>query len=230
MKPIAGILIVFWLLTASSSGFAQDPVRKRPLVDDVTSPSLQEILERVERRYDVKGFTALFFQTSILKAMDIRDNAQGKIYIKRPGKMRWEYVSPEPQTIISDGNELWIYRPDDNQVLIGTAPEFFGDGKGASFLSDIRMMRNNFTISMEDRPASDNHELKLVPLKNNSDLATIYVSVSWATFDIEQITTVNTYGDETRIVFINPQYGMDLEDNLFVLDIPEGAEILTIDQ
>ena len=229
MKSIARLMITAWLLTTGCIGYAQDTAHPQSPLEKVKTPSLEEILNRVENRYDVAGFTAGFFQTSVLKAMDITDNAHGKIYVKRPGKMRWEYVSPDPQIIVSDGVQLWIYRPEDNQVMLGKAPEFFGDGKGASFLSDIRLMRKNFAVSLENSPVSDNHELKLAPLKNNTDLAAIHVSVSWATFDIEKITTVNIYGDETRIVFTDPDFGQDLNDKLFSFDIPEGAEILTID-
>ena len=44
----------------------------------------------------------------------------------------------------SDSKKLWIFRPEDNQVLVGEAPAFFGEGKGASFLSDMKSIRKIF--------------------------------------------------------------------------------------
>ena len=94
------------------------------------SLTLEQILDRVEALYTDKSFEAKFMQESTLKAMDITDFASGKIFVRYPGKMRWEYMKPEKQVIITDGFKLWIYRPADNQVMIGSAPTFFSDGKG----------------------------------------------------------------------------------------------------
>ncbi len=103
--------------------------------------TLDEIIGRVEKRYMDSGFSVQFVQVSTLKAMNIEDTATGRLFVKHPGMMRWEYEKPDKQTIITDGTKLWIHRPDDNQVMIGKAPSFFGDGKGAGFLSDIKRVQ-----------------------------------------------------------------------------------------
>ena len=45
------------------------------------------------------------------------------VWLKKPGKMRWEYKSPSPQQIVSDGASLWVYTPELNQVNKGSAPK-----------------------------------------------------------------------------------------------------------
>lgn len=228
--------LLIWMLICAGTLHPQNGLaQKTPEImtasePEAVSPDLGEILNRLEKRYSVSGFTARFLQTSTLKAMDITDTAEGRIYIKQPGKMRWEYTSPEQQVIISDGVQLWIFRPDDNQVMIGNAPAFFGDGKGASFLSDIRKMRQHFEITLENRPDTDNHILKLLPRRVEEALAEVYLSVSWTTFDIEKIITLNAYADETRIEFRDAEFGSHLADTLFEFEIPEGVEILQLGQ
>ena len=69
--------------------------------------SLNEIMDKVEKKYDVVDFSSYFVQESTLKAMDITDVASGSIFVKRPGMMRWEYDKPDKQTIITDGKKLW---------------------------------------------------------------------------------------------------------------------------
>ena len=101
--------------------------------------------------------------------------ASGKVYIKYPGMMRWEYEKPDRQIIITDADKLWIYRPEDNQVMTGKAPTFFRDGKGASFLSDIRLIRQKFDISLEQDPEQGAKRSVLsskvgTPRKNNGYL------------------------------------------------------------
>ena len=124
---------------------------------------MDQILSAVEKRYQGKGFAADFSQSSTLQAMQITDKAFGHALFKRPGMMRWEYQHPDKQQIITDGQTLWIYLPDDDQVTIGKFPAFFGDGKGAAFLSDISLIRKKFIVSIGDSGSEDTHLLKLWP-------------------------------------------------------------------
>jgi outer membrane lipoprotein carrier protein len=190
-----------------------------------------EIIKKVEARYDVLGFSADFFQESTLKAMDITDTAQGRITIKRPGKMRWEYDQPEKQIIVSDGIQLWIYRPEDQQVMVGGAPDFFGDGKGASFLSDIKLMRKNFQIIMAETDDGDGHTvLELEPISEDANIARIFISIVPETFDIVEVITYNPYGDETRIKLKNINFRETIDDAIFRFEVPPGVEIMQLAQ
>jgi outer membrane lipoprotein carrier protein len=103
--------------------------------------TLDKILDNVEKRYASSGFSAKFDQTSTLRAVQITDTASGKAYFQYPGNMRWEYETPDKQYIITNNDFLWIYSPADNQLMKGNASQYFGDGKGASFLSDISLLR-----------------------------------------------------------------------------------------
>lgn len=194
------------------------------------SLTLEEIIKGVEKRYSASGFLARFFQASTLKAMEITENAAGMLMAKKPGMMRWEYEDPERQLVITDGKSLWVYRPDDNQVMVGKAPTFFGDGKGAGFLSDIERVRENFTITLEGMTQKSQYRLKLLPKKKTFDIATIYLSVSPDTFDVVEIATYNEYEDETRILLNDIQHREDLDDALFRFKIPEGADIVKMDE
>ena len=195
--------------------------------------TVDQILERVESKYENSKFSADFIQKSTIKAMDIADMASGKVFIKYPGMMRWEYKKPDNQIIITDAQKLWIYRPEDNQVMTGKAPTFFGDGKGASFLSDIGLIRQKFAISLEDSEKKESdmfYHLNLVPHEKAMDISKIRLLISKQTFNVLQIITQNSYGDETRIDLINAAFGVHLDDSLFSFDIPEGTDVLQIDE
>ena len=192
--------------------------------------TLEQILDRVEKHYTGKSFQAEFLQESTIKAMDIADFASGKIFVRYPGMMRWVYEKPEEQIIITDGHKLWISRPTDNQVLTGSAPAFFSDGKGASFLSDIKLIRQKFKISLENSKESFFHELKLQPLEKKLDVTDIRLSVTKSTFTVVRIITYNSYGDENRIEFANHRFDVKLDDSLFSFEIPPGADVLQLDE
>lgn len=192
--------------------------------------TIEKILKGVELRYAGKGFRAKFFQESFLKAMQISDTAEGHLTVQRPGRMRWEYVLPEKQIIITDGQSLWIYRPDDKQVMVGKAPDFFGGGKGAGFLSDIRELRKSFTVQLQTEQSAKYHRLRLVPKKPTPDLADMVLSVAKFNYQVDQVITHNRYGDETMIVLNNYQFNLNPKDDLFRFVIPEGVDVVQIDQ
>jgi outer membrane lipoprotein carrier protein len=194
---------------------------------------VDQILEQVENKYTNSKFSADFIQKSTIKAMNITDTATGKVYIKYPGMMRWEYEKPDRQIIITDGDKLWVFRPEDNQVMTGKAPTFFRDGKGASFLSDIRLIRQKFDISLEPGPPEERdlfHHLILKPLEKTLDISEIRLMVSRQTFNVLQVMTLNFYGDETRIDLINFAFGVDMDDSLFSFTIPEGVDVIQLNE
>lgn len=191
---------------------------------------LDSILDRLENNYLSAGFSAKFIQTSTLKAMDISDTATGKIFVKPPGMMRWEYEFPDPQLIISDGQRLWVYRPEDNQVMVGKSPTFFGDGKGAGFLSDISQLREKFDISLENPENPEEYMLKAIPRKNSLDLAVIYLFVSKSDFYLTRIITRNTYDDETRVDLLDIRFDVEMADEMFTFVVSEGMDVLKIDE
>ena len=194
------------------------------------SPTLDEILDRVENRYSGRGFTADFLQESTIKAMQVTDFARGQVFVSYPGKMRWEYREPEPQIIITDGEKLWIYRPADNQVMTGAAPVFFRDGKGASFLSNIKIIREKFNIAMDTTAGELFYRFSLFPREKTLDITEIRLAVDKENYTIVRVVTINQYGDETHIEFINHRFGVDLDDALFSFDIPQGVDELKIDE
>ena len=192
--------------------------------------ALEEILTGVEARYAGSSFVAQFFQTSTLKAMEITDTASGRIFIKRPDKMRWEYEAPEKQTIITDGVQLWMYRPEDRQVMVGKAPTFFGNGKGAGFLADMQSIRANFAITRVQSDDLQTHGLKLLPTTPQAGLADIYLSIARDSFEIVQIVTYNEYEDETRIELTDYRFDQTFDDAWFRFQTPPGVDVLQLDE
>jgi outer membrane lipoprotein carrier protein len=215
------ILMGGWLSTAAVMAQSQS---------NPPEPDLQTVIAGVEARYDVPGFTADFYQISTIKAMQISDEARGRMFVRKPQMMRWEYEQPEPQVIITNGARLWIYRPEDNQVIIGRSPAFFGDGKGAGFLADIRVLRRKFDITFADQEEPGFYVLKLSPLEQTIEVAAIDIYVRESDYAVQRVITYNPYGDETRIDLFNSQFGLVPEPDLFTFTIQEGTDVVTMDE
>ncbi len=189
-----------------------------------------DILDRVQHRYAAGDFEADFVQESHLKAMGIVDTAKGHLYFGRPGTMRWHYKTPEEYLIITDGDTVWIYRPAENQVMLGRAVDYFGSKKGTDFFTKPGELSREFILELAPKEfhEKDRYVLRLVPKRERPSLAELYLFVSKETFDIVQAVTYNAFGDKTTIRFDSYRFDQGLNSSLFVFEIPNGAEVLQL--
>lgn len=189
--------------------------------------TINDILSKVEKKY-TKAFSTDFVQSSTLKAIEVTDTASGKAMFKKPGKMRWEYLEPTKQIIISNGKKLWVYQPKEKQVSVGSSPAIFGNGKGASFLSDITLIRKNFIVSLTGESNDNHYAIKLIPReKGKIDITSIHLLLT-KDFVVDSIRTINLYEDETVIKLKNIKFHNNLKDSLFNFVLPKGVDIVNL--
>jgi outer membrane lipoprotein carrier protein len=225
MKQVCRAFLLLSLLTVVSAGVA--PLHA---ASGENLPPVEYVLKELEKKYTGSQYSAEFLQESTIKTMEITDFAAGRLYVRYPGMMRWEYQKPERQVIVTDGKQLWIFRPQDNLVMTGNAPVFFRDGKGASFLSDIGLIRKKFKISMVRAEGEYLYELRMTPLEQTLNISEVRLFVTPRSYNIVRIVTMSNYGDDTRIDIINPQFNVTLDPSLFSFDIPPGADVQKIDE
>ena len=85
---------------------------------------LEQVVDALEATYGtMTDLRADFTQVARNKSLGQDVKAAGTVYLKKGGKLRWEYTSPAPQQIVSDGTHLWVYTPELNQVNKGDAPK-----------------------------------------------------------------------------------------------------------
>src|SRR6056297_1966798 len=194
------------------------------------SLSKEKIIAQLEARYGGADIKAEFVQESTLEAMDITDTATGRAWFKHPGMMRWAYDTPDAHAIITDGETLWIHRPADNQVIVGDALTYFGNGKGASFLSNIQLIKKAFTVEKVPAKQPGHYTLKLIPRKKELDISKIFLNINRKTFIVDKVSTRNAYGDETLIEFNNVEFKDTIKDAKFQFEIPPGADVVQLEQ
>ncbi len=187
----------------------------------------EDILTAIEKKYSGKSFEADFIQISKLAALDITEKATGKASFSHPGKMRWEYLEPAHHEIITNGKSLWIFRSEENQVMIGDASQFFKAGAGGAFLSDISLIRKNYIITIKEVTA-DYVEIELNTKKKNTDISLIVIRISKETSEIVKAVTYNPYNDTTQFEFNNIQF-KKIDPSLFEFKPFKGLNIIDLD-
>ncbi len=199
---------------------------------DAVPPSVEQVLNHVQARYGTSGFCSQFSQVATLTGMGIQDTASGHVCFKYPDKMRWQYKTPEEQAIVSDGETLWVYRPLDNQVMIGKARDFFGAGEGASFFSDVKILKQRFDVSWAEQEWQNSAALqkawalKLSPKVPNPEFVSLYLLIDKDSHEIFETASFNNFRDETRILFSKPTFDPVPGEEEFIFIIPSGVDVM----
>jgi len=201
-----------------------------PATPAAAGPSLEEALHSVEAAYRaVQDLKATFQQAAFNRTMNQTVEARGTLYLKRPGRLRWEYVTPTPQELVSDGKTLWVYTPELKQVNVAEAPEALA-GPAGSFLQGLGQVREHFQARFLNpaRPtdADGSVVLDLTPRQPRPLLARLIVSVDPRTWLVRKAVVFDELGNTVTVRFGEPSVNAGLADSLFVFVPPPGVAVV----
>lgn len=199
-------------------------------VSAAAAPTLDEAvsaLEQAQRR--VVDLKAPFRQAAHNKALNQTIDARGTLYLKKPGRLRWEYQTPTPQEIVSDGARLWIYTPELKQVNVSAAPATLA-GPAGSFLQGLGQVREHFDARFLNPAQPTDAEglivLDLAPKRPQPLLARLIVSVDPRTWLVRQAIVHDELGNTVTVRFGEAVVNSGLSDGLFVFVPPPGVAVV----
>jgi outer membrane lipoprotein carrier protein len=194
------------------------------------APTLDEVvsaLEQAQRR--VTDLKAPFRQAAHNKALNQTIDARGTLYLKKPGKLRWEYQTPTPQEIVSDGTRLWIYTPELKQVNVSAAPAALA-GPAGSFLHGLGQVREHFEARFLNPAQPTDAEglvvLDLAPKRPQPLLARLILSVDPKSWLVRQAVVHDELGNTVTVRFGETVVNSGLADSLFVFVPPPGVAVV----
>ncbi len=193
----------------------------------LAAPSLDEVIRGVESAYGrMTDLKAEFNQTSFNKSLNSTIPAQGAVYLKKGGKVRWEYTEPTRQEIVSDGKKLWVYTPQLNQVNVGEAPEALA-GPAGSFLAGLGKLHEHFTVRFlnpaQPIDADGNVVLDLTPKQSLPTLARLILALDPRTWDVRKATIHDQFENTVSMRFTKLAVNSGLSDQLFTFVPPAGV-------
>jgi outer membrane lipoprotein carrier protein len=195
--------------------------------------SLDEVVGKVESTYGrIQDLRADFSQVSHNKSLGQDIKAEGTVFLKRGGKMRWDYSSPSPQQIVSDGTFLWVYTPDLNQVNKGEAPKALA-GPAGSFLAGLGKLRDEFTVRFLN-PASRADPagrplLDLTPKSPTPFLSRLVLTVDPKEHVVRQAVIYDQLQNTVTMTFSKITINSGLADSVFTFTPPQGAAVVPLE-
>ncbi|PYO00964.1 MAG: hypothetical protein DMD91_09410 [Candidatus Rokuibacteriota bacterium] len=193
----------------------------------LAAPSLDEVIRAVESAYGrMTDLKAEFNQTSFNKSLNSTIPAKGAVYLKKGGKLRWEYTEPTRQEIVSDGKKLWVYTPQLNQVNVGDAPEALA-GPAGSFLAGLGKVHEHFTVRFlnpaQPTDADGNVVLDLTPKQPLPTLSRLILALDPRTWDVRKATIHDQFENTVSMRFTKLAVNSGLSDQLFTFVPPAGV-------
>ena len=219
MRPALLALSIMLVLTGLPAGaFAQQPA---------AALSLDEAVRGLEGAYGkMNDLKAEFDQTAFNKSLNQSIPAKGTVYLKKGGKLRWEYADPTPQQIVSDGKTLWIYTPALSQVNTGAAPEALS-GPAGSFLAGLGKVREHFNVRFlnpaEPRDKDGNVALDLTPKQPLPTMARLVLAADPKTWEVRKAIVYDQFENTVTMLFRKTTVNGGLPDTLFTFVAPKGV-------
>jgi outer membrane lipoprotein carrier protein len=196
-----------------------------------TDPAAQTLAQTLQRKYDgIHDFSADFQHTYRGGVLRKEAVERGHLLVKKPGKMRWEYTSPEEKLFVSDGVKMYSYIPQDKQVLVQSVPQTDQVSMPTMFLSGKGSLSRDFTPSMAEASkgaAPGTLALKLVPKSPQPDYDWVILEVAPRTLELRGLVTADAQGGRSSFSFTNLKENPGIADKQFVFTIPRGVDVVT---
>jgi outer membrane lipoprotein carrier protein len=212
--------IVLLVLAAAPARLETMAVTGAPVSKD-----LKRVLDRLQKHYhDTNSFTAKFNEEIATVGAPKRQR-QGTVSFRKPGRMRWEFETPEKQTIVSDGETLYSYDPDLNQVVETPLKQALKSSSATSFLLGIGNINRDFKAAFASPPTPTGLIDLILDAKTGG--YKIEVGLDPKTYDLMKLTLTDQLGDITKIDFSDIHDNVELPDSIFAFKAPPGADIVT---
>ena len=228
LKRMTGLLGLSILASAAGLTLAA-PASEDPSPPAVLRPSLSEVLRGVENKYNRLKSMKAHFQQIVRQSPGFIRREEGQLYLNKPGRMRWEYESPETKLFLTDGKSVILYLPEENRVMESAIKETEDIKAPLAFL----LGRLNFDEQFQRYETSPS----LAPVEAGNIVFKGYSKqlaqrMEWVLFEvtpayeIRRVVARELGGLETEFRFNAMETNPQLADSMFQFTPPPGAEVV----
>ncbi|QTP57008.1 outer membrane lipoprotein chaperone LolA [Billgrantia sulfidoxydans] len=179
--------------------------------------------ERLTRMLEpLQTYEASFEQLILDGSGERLQQANGHMWLSRPGKFRWEVDAPYQQEVVSDGSEVYLYDPDLEQVTVQALDQRVTHTPALLLSGSARELTESYEVSRQQQGGSET--FRLVP----KSVDTLFEELQM-TFNDERLAAlqmIDSTGQETVIEFSDVRTNQDIDDGRFAFEIPDGADVI----
>jgi outer membrane lipoprotein carrier protein len=194
------------------------------------SPTLDvhAVAQAVDERYNHLHTLQAEF-TEVYRGAGMERTESGTLWLKKPGKMRWEYRSPRDKLFLSDGKDAWFYVAGERQVR-RTAVKKLDDLRSplAFLLGKTKLEKElqGLSLAPDVTPlAAGDVVLRGVPKSLADRVSQVLLEITpdhW----IGRILIEEVDGSVTEYRFSSYRENVDVPDQRFQFVVPDGVEVI----
>jgi len=172
--------------------------------------------------HDTKSATGRFEQRVMDRAGKVVDRGSGSFAFARPGKFRWVYEKPHPQTLVADGHKLWIYDPDLQQVTIKRMDQAISSTPAALLAG-----REDITSLFSLRDAGTANGLEWVEATPKTpDTGFDRVRLGLKDRQLAAMELFDQLGGHSSLRFVELKSNVPVPPDTFKFTPPKGADVI----
>ncbi len=150
------------------------------------------------------------------------ETSEGKVFIQRPNKFRWDYQTLYEQSIVADGQKVWFYDKDLAQVTVKSMNAALGSTP-AVLLGSNNAIDEEFTVT--DLGTRDGIAwVELLPKDQENQFTTVRLGFDQST--LKEMELLDNFGQSTYIRFNKAERNITLNPELFKFEPPPGVDLI----
>jgi outer membrane lipoprotein carrier protein len=224
---LGGVLLCAWSLVPSPTLAAEES-------DETALQEVREVVKQLQARYEkTKDIQADFAQKTMIEGFERPIMSSGKVYIKKPGRLRWNYLDPSVEDIYVNRDDVKVYVPEHKQVLVGKLTQMAASKAPLELLLGAAKLDESFDIEPtpgKGRGVGGIRLLTLLPKSQEGEagrpLQRIVLEVFPKTYFIRTISLYEVSGNVASFEFSSLQSNIGLGDSLFDLKLPDDVEVV----
>lgn len=224
------LLILIWAFALSA--VAEEPQTSKE-VDEKSAKEITDLVKKVQARYEkTRDLLADFTQSTRIEGFATPITSSGRVYIKKPGRLRWDYLDPNVEEIYVNRNDVMMYVPEHKQVLVGKLTQMAASQAPLQLLQGAARLDEQFEV--EPVPGGrGNGGLPLITLVPRSTepesvrtVTKIVLELQPKTHFIKGVAIHEVSGNVSSFEFSNLKPNSGLNNSLFDFQVPAGVEVV----
>jgi outer membrane lipoprotein carrier protein len=231
MRVCSLVLLLLW------SGFLAAPrmaTADEQAVDAQALQEVQEVVKKIQVRYEkTKDLQASFTQKTRIEGFSTPVVSAGRFSVKKPGRLRWDYIEPATEEIYVNKDDVKMYVPEHKQVLVGKLTYMAASQAPLQLLQGVAKLDEEFDIeptANKERGAGGIPLVSLTPKQGRAEperaIQKIVIEVQPKTFFLKTIALHEVSGNIATFEFTELKPNSGLKDELFDFKTPADVEIV----
>lgn len=173
---------------------------------------------------ELRSLQAQFEQKLSSEKGDLLETSRGQMFLQRPNKFRWDYQQPFKQLIVADGNKVWVYDHDLNQVTTKSMKSALGSTPALLLSSDNSKIEQDFFVNGLPSPSPGINRFELVSKDAQAQFKSIRLNLQGKI--LQTFEFVDNLGQTSVITFSQMKYNEAVDQDLFIFTPPAGVDMI----